>query len=171
MNMHIPLLSLREIQVLRLAAEGLTAKATATALHLSESAVNLYLVHARQKLGAKTKAEAIAMWMESGSVISESIEHVKAAVRRNSSRQDDHLHEMVLLSNKMRRLLEDMLIADVTRNTENGDQAIWNDLAEKFLKTAAQACGFQVVKVQARSSASSLEVCGGAPAPRALVAD
>lgn len=165
MNLPSRLLSLREMQVLRLAAEGLTAKATAQVLHLSESAVNLYLVHARQKLGAKTKAEAIAVLMDSGAVITESIDHVKATFRKNSADQDDRLHEMLLVSNKMRHLLENMLIADAARKLEHGDQEVWNDLAERFLKMAAEACGYEVVKQDDRRGAPKivhfgLQTCG-----------
>ena len=81
MTLHAPLLSLREIHVMRLAAEGMTAKATAIALHISESAVNLYLMNARHKLGARTKSEAIAILMDAEPLMKESIEQVKGVAR------------------------------------------------------------------------------------------
>lgn len=141
-------LSLRELQVLRLAAEGLTAKATARVLQVSESAVNLYLMHARQKLGAKTKAEAIAALTDSGDLVTESIAHMKAMVRAGAALQNDRLQEMLLISNKLRHMLENMLLADATRKVENCNVDVWNNLAEKFLKIAAHAYGYHVVKEQ-----------------------
>lgn len=152
MEVHAPRLSLREIEVLRLAAEGFTAKSTAQVLHLSESAVNLYLMHARQKLNARTKVEAIAMLMDSGMVLRDSIEHVNKSAGKAAAGQDEKLKEMLQLSNKMRHLLEDMLIADAARKSHHSELAIWNELAEKLLKMAAQACGYEIVKESSGAS-------------------
>jgi DNA-binding CsgD family transcriptional regulator len=141
-------LSLRELQVLRLAAEGLTAKGTARVLQISESAVNLYLTHARQKLGAKTKAEAIASLGDSGDLVTESITHMKAMVRAGAALQNDRLQEMLILSNKLRHMLENMFLAEASRTVEKCNVDVWNNLAEKFLVIAAQTYGYQVVKDQ-----------------------
>jgi DNA-binding CsgD family transcriptional regulator len=54
-------LSQRELEVLRLAASGLTAKQTANVLGVSEAAVAMYLAKAERKLGAQTKAHAVAI--------------------------------------------------------------------------------------------------------------
>lgn len=54
-------LSQREIEVLKLAASGLTAKQTANILGVSESAVAMYLSKGERKLGAQTKAHAVAI--------------------------------------------------------------------------------------------------------------
>ena len=54
-------LSQRELEVLKLAASGLTAKQTANILGVSESAVAMYLAKGERKLGAQTKAHAVAI--------------------------------------------------------------------------------------------------------------
>jgi len=54
-------LSNRELEVLRLAASGLTAKQTANIIGVSEAAVAMYLGKCALKLGAKTKAHAVAI--------------------------------------------------------------------------------------------------------------
>lgn len=54
-------LSQRELEVLRLAASGLTAKQTANVLGVSESAAAMYLAKGARKLGAQTKAHAVAI--------------------------------------------------------------------------------------------------------------
>ena len=54
-------LSQREIEVLKLAASGLTAKQTANILGVSESAVAMDLSKGERKLGAQTKAHAVAI--------------------------------------------------------------------------------------------------------------
>ena len=57
-------LSVRERQVLRLAAEGLTGPEMANALNLSVSAVRLYTSNAMQKLGAANKTQAVAIALQ-----------------------------------------------------------------------------------------------------------
>ena len=59
-------LSMREKQVLLLAAEGKTAGETAKELKLSESAVRLYTSNALQKLGATNKTQAVAIAFRKG---------------------------------------------------------------------------------------------------------
>ena len=54
-------LSQRELEVLRLAASGLTAKQSANVLGVSESAVTMYLAEGERKLGAQAKAHAVAI--------------------------------------------------------------------------------------------------------------
>ena len=54
-------LSQRELEVLRMAASGLTARQTAEVLGLSASAVAMYLAKGERKLGAQTKAHAVAI--------------------------------------------------------------------------------------------------------------
>lgn len=54
-------LSPREREVLLWAAEGKTARETASLLGLSESAVNLYAAKAMTKLNARTKTQAVAI--------------------------------------------------------------------------------------------------------------
>lgn len=148
MNFHAPLLSLREIQVMRLAAEGLTAKATAKALHISGSAVNLYLTNARHKLGAKTKAEAIAMLIEAGPFLRESMEQLRENPGEVSAEQREHVEEVQFISRQLRHLLDDMSIAEFTQKTQHGDDSVWTELAERFLRTAASALGYGIVKHQ-----------------------
>ena len=59
-------LSAREIEVLRAAGAGLTAKETADLLGLSPSAVNLYIGRAMFKLLAKNKSQAVVIAMHKG---------------------------------------------------------------------------------------------------------
>jgi DNA-binding NarL/FixJ family response regulator len=59
-------LSPREIEVLRAAGAGFTAKETADLIGLSVSAVNLYMVRAIFKLGVKNKTEAVVKAMHAG---------------------------------------------------------------------------------------------------------
>lgn len=158
MNVHTPHLSLRELQVLHLAAEGLTAKETARLLNVSESAVNLYICHARQKLGAKTKAEAIAMMMGSGELTRESIERAKTAKRHCSPLHAGPLQDVLQISNRIRHLAEVMLLADVARKADQGDLAVWQDLAEKCLKMAAHSCGYRIEKAQGEANPFELGI-------------
>jgi len=58
---HESLLSERELEVLRLVAEGLTSKAIGRRLFLSPSTVNYHLSSIFRKLGAETRAQAVAM--------------------------------------------------------------------------------------------------------------
>jgi DNA-binding CsgD family transcriptional regulator len=59
-------LSPRELEVLRAAGAGLSAKETADLLGISASAVNLYVARAAFKLQAKNKAQAIVIAMHKG---------------------------------------------------------------------------------------------------------
>jgi DNA-binding CsgD family transcriptional regulator len=54
-------LSLRERECLSLTAAGLGAKQMASEIGISEKTVELHLCHARQKLGARTTAQAVAV--------------------------------------------------------------------------------------------------------------
>ena len=55
-----PELSRRELEILRLAAEGLTAAAAAAALNVTEATIKFHLAGVRKKLGVRKTAEAIA---------------------------------------------------------------------------------------------------------------
>jgi DNA-binding CsgD family transcriptional regulator len=59
-------LSPRELEVLRAAGAGLTAKETADLLGISPSSVNLYVTRAAFKLQAKNKSQAIVIAMHKG---------------------------------------------------------------------------------------------------------
>jgi DNA-binding CsgD family transcriptional regulator len=59
-------LSPREIEVLRAAGAGLTAKETADLLGISPAAVNLYMSRATIKMGVKNKTEAVVKAMHKG---------------------------------------------------------------------------------------------------------
>lgn len=61
-----PKLSPREVEVLRAAGAGKTAKETADLIGVSPSAVNLYVARAMMKLQAKTKSQAIVMAIHKG---------------------------------------------------------------------------------------------------------
>lgn len=61
-----PKLSPRELEVLRAAGAGLTAKETADLLGLSPSAVNLYIGRASLKLQAENKTQAVVAAMHKG---------------------------------------------------------------------------------------------------------
>lgn len=58
--LHRPLLSPREIEVLKWAAEGKTVWATSVILGLSEKTVRFYLANAAVKLNATNKTQAVA---------------------------------------------------------------------------------------------------------------
>jgi DNA-binding CsgD family transcriptional regulator len=146
-------LSLRELQVLLLAAHGQTAKASALALHISESAISLYMTHARHKLGAKTKAEAIAMFMDTGAVFTESIESVVAKTHDERCKASDQLHEMQRVSNKLRHLVDGMFLADATDKVQHTDMAVWKEIAEGLLRIAAHTFGYEIVSVRAVETA------------------
>lgn len=62
------LLSPREVQCLRLLAQGYRTKDIARSLDLSTAAIELYLRNARRKLGAATREQAIAMVTAQGTV-------------------------------------------------------------------------------------------------------
>jgi len=59
-------LSIRETQVIRLVAAGMTTKAIAATLSIAESTVNWHIGNALAKLGASSRAEAVAIVMRDG---------------------------------------------------------------------------------------------------------
>lgn len=59
-------LSSREVDVLRLVADGLTNKAIASRLRISESTVKTHLLHAYTKLEAADRAQAVRICIERG---------------------------------------------------------------------------------------------------------
>ena len=59
-------LSARERQALALVARGMRAKEISHTLSVSEASIRLYLKNARQKLGARTKEEAIVRALNDG---------------------------------------------------------------------------------------------------------
>jgi len=61
-------LSQREIEILRHVALGETSKEIATALGIGERTVNWHIGKAFHKLGAGSRAEAVALAMEQGIV-------------------------------------------------------------------------------------------------------
>lgn len=61
-------LSPREQEVLALVAQGKTAKQIAVCLELRPSTVRTHLEHARDRLGARSLAEAVARWLTEDSV-------------------------------------------------------------------------------------------------------
>jgi DNA-binding CsgD family transcriptional regulator len=65
-NQNVPELTPREREVLSWAAEGKTAWETARLLGVSERAVRLYSENAMAKLGAHTKAQAVAIAIRNG---------------------------------------------------------------------------------------------------------
>lgn len=61
-------LSPRESEILALVADGLTSKAIAARLGISESTVNWHLANALRKLGASSRAAAVAAAMRDGAL-------------------------------------------------------------------------------------------------------
>ena len=61
-------LSPREIEILRYVAVGETSKEIASKLGIRERTVNWHLARAYAKLGATSRAEAVAIAMEQGIV-------------------------------------------------------------------------------------------------------
>lgn len=61
-----PLMSERELETLRLVAEGLSAPAVARVLHLSTATVKTHLQHIYEKLGVSERAAAVAEAMRRG---------------------------------------------------------------------------------------------------------
>lgn len=59
-------LSTRETQILRLVAAGLTTKAIAATLSIAQSTVNWHVGNALGKLGASSRAEAVAILLRDG---------------------------------------------------------------------------------------------------------
>lgn len=55
--------TLRESQVFDLIMDGMTTKECALALRLSPKTVETHLFHCRRKLGARTRAHAIALYL------------------------------------------------------------------------------------------------------------
>ncbi|AQX15177.1 DNA-binding response regulator [Tessaracoccus lapidicaptus] len=60
MTQGVPSLSARELDVLRLVAEGVTNRGIAKRLYISEGTVKTHLVHAFAKLGAESRTAAVA---------------------------------------------------------------------------------------------------------------
>lgn len=60
MTRGVPTLSARELDVLRLVAEGVTNRGIAKRLFISEGTVKTHLVHAFAKLGAESRTAAVA---------------------------------------------------------------------------------------------------------------
>ena len=60
MTQGVPTLSERELDVLRLVAEGVTNRGIAKRLFISEGTVKTHLVHAFAKLGAESRTAAVA---------------------------------------------------------------------------------------------------------------
>lgn len=60
MTQGVPTLSVRELDVLRLVAEGVTNRGIAKQLFISEGTVKTHLVHAFAKLGAESRTAAVA---------------------------------------------------------------------------------------------------------------
>jgi len=56
-------LTAREAQVLDLVAAGASNRDVANALFISESTVKVHLRHAYEKLGARSRADAVALWL------------------------------------------------------------------------------------------------------------
>lgn len=61
---HIPHLSEQERRALELAAAGYTNRQIALAMTLSEGTIKTYLKHAYLKLGANSRAHAVARWID-----------------------------------------------------------------------------------------------------------
>jgi DNA-binding NarL/FixJ family response regulator len=61
-----PELSSREIDVLRLAADGATSEDIAGALHLTEHTVKSHLKRIQSKLGARNRTHAVATALRTG---------------------------------------------------------------------------------------------------------
>jgi len=62
----LPRLSPREVDVMRLAAQGYSAKRTALALGISPHSVRVHLALARRRLKARNTAEAVAIALTRG---------------------------------------------------------------------------------------------------------
>ena len=60
MTQGVPTLSARELDVLRLVAEGVTNRGIAKRLFISEGTVKTHMVHAFAKLGAESRTAAVA---------------------------------------------------------------------------------------------------------------
>jgi DNA-binding NarL/FixJ family response regulator len=63
-----PVLSEREVEVIRLVAQGLTNRAIATSLFLTEATVKTHLVRLYRKLGADNRAGAVSEAVRQGLV-------------------------------------------------------------------------------------------------------
>jgi two-component system nitrate/nitrite response regulator NarL len=61
-----PILSTRELEVLRLAADGLSAVEIGQRLHLSKTTVRTHLQHVYEKLGVGDRTAAVAQALRSG---------------------------------------------------------------------------------------------------------
>ena len=65
MTQGVPTLSARELDVLRLVAEGVTNRGIAKRLFISEGTVKQHVKHILRKLGAENRVEAVAMLYQS----------------------------------------------------------------------------------------------------------
>ncbi len=63
-----PVLSLREIEVLRLVADGQSNRDIGRALFLSEATIKSHLVHIFTKLGVSSRTQAVARARETGAI-------------------------------------------------------------------------------------------------------
>lgn len=72
--MSAPCLSLRQRECLRLAAAGLEHQEIADRLHLARPTVRIHLAGARDALGARNTAHAVALAMHHGIVTVEQLE-------------------------------------------------------------------------------------------------
>jgi DNA-binding CsgD family transcriptional regulator len=63
---ELPRLSPREVDVMRLAAQGYSAKRTALKLGISPHSVRVHLTLARRRLKARNTAEAVAIALTRG---------------------------------------------------------------------------------------------------------
>ena len=61
-----PTLTPREVEVLKLGAEGATSEEIATALYLTEHTVKSHLKRIQGKLGARNRTHAVAVALRSG---------------------------------------------------------------------------------------------------------
>jgi DNA-binding CsgD family transcriptional regulator len=59
-------LTSREIQALRLVAEGRTGKEAARAMNITHAGVKWHLAKAMKKLGARSRTEAVAISLKRG---------------------------------------------------------------------------------------------------------
>jgi DNA-binding NarL/FixJ family response regulator len=60
------LLSPRELEVVSMAAEGLTNAQMATRLHLSVHAIKFHLAAVYRKLGVRNRTEAVVVYLQDG---------------------------------------------------------------------------------------------------------
>jgi DNA-binding CsgD family transcriptional regulator len=79
-------LTARELQILRLAAAGMTTDEIGESLFLSSNTVKTHLSHAYQKLGAHNRSDAIRVALHCGCLTTEDIcPHLPAAPAKDAS--------------------------------------------------------------------------------------